>query len=90
MPLVHSWSVALQTDAFPQKILDPVNRRATRARNGKPMRPVDSHRKTTARGAQWLVCVWESSCLAGCPPPPRQAAAECELSPLFGWVKDMT
>jgi hypothetical protein len=50
-------AVALQTDVFPQKILDPVNRRMTRARNGKPMRPVDSHRKTTARGAQWLVRV---------------------------------
>jgi hypothetical protein len=55
--LQDAWSVALQTDVFPQKILDPVNRRMTRARNGKATRPVDSHRKTTARGAQWLVRV---------------------------------
>jgi hypothetical protein len=30
------------------------NRRMNRAQNDKPMRPVDSRRKPTACGAQWL------------------------------------
>jgi hypothetical protein len=42
---------------IPQKILDPVNRRMTRAWNGKPMRHADSHRKTAACVALWAVFV---------------------------------
>jgi hypothetical protein len=37
----------------PHKVLGPVNRRTAGARNGKPMRPVDSPKKTTAWGSGW-------------------------------------